>query len=328
MFVWSLVACAAFLGGLGQASSESPGSFAPDTARPVWNSGMLKEAAPAPEGLRAVTEKTLILSGRHALRTESSFLPEKMGGFSISAWVRPESFDPYNEIFRIESSEGRVLFSFQEKGSVLSLGLDANGYQECDAAIRPESMLDGCWHFAAATFDGKKQRVFVDGAQVAEAPLAGAARVARAAGFVGSLEGNGEFFQGGLDDLRLYTEALTPEALAAVFKAGAARVAARAMTALPAEWKPFLQERPTFAATLREAREMLRRNGRECPPNIRNLFAMKLAARFSKECANYARLYGQAPVSFLLLPDLNPLKARLGEQIERRTEYMPLTEAQ
>ena len=289
---------------------------------------MLKEAAQAPEGLRAVTDKTLILSGRHALRTESSFLPEKMGGFSIGAWVRPESFDQYNEIFRIESSEGRVLFSFQEKGSVLSLGLDANGYQECDAAIRPESMLDGCWHFVAATFDGKKQRVFVDGAQVGEAALAGAARVARAPGFIGSLEGNGEFFQGGLDDLRMYTEALTPEALAAAFKVGAARLAAPAMTALPAEWEPFLQERPTFAATLREARETLRRNGRECPPSVKNLFAIGLAARFSNECANYVRLYGQAPVSFLLLPDLNALKARLSEQIERRTEYMPLTEAQ
>ena len=51
--------------------------------------------------------------------------------------------------------------------------------------------------------------VFVDGAQVGEAVLAGAARVARAPGFVGSLEGNGDFFQGGLDDARVYSLAMT-----------------------------------------------------------------------------------------------------------------------
>ena len=299
------------------------------TAQSVWDSGLLKEVAVAPEGLRAVTDKTLTLAGRHALRMDGACLPEKLEAFSVSAWVRPESFDQYNELFRIESPEGRVLFSFQEKGAVLSLGLDVNGtYQECDAPVRPESVLDGCWHFAAATFDGKEQRVYLDGALIGQLPHAGTARVARGAGFVGSAGGSGEFFQGGLDDLRLYATKLAPEALATAFKAGAAQVTARAMTALPAEWKPLLREQPTFTAMLCEARKTASRNARGCPPEVRNLFAMALAARFPAECASYARLYSQAPALFLSLPDFNALKVKLGDHLERMTEYMPLTEGQ
>jgi hypothetical protein len=295
----------------------------------VWDSGLLTSAAVAPVGQRVVTDKTLLLSGRHALRMEPACLPEKLERFSVSAWVKPDAFEQYNELVRIEAPEGRVLFSFQEKGSVLALGLDVSSvYRECDARIRPESVLDGCWHFAAATFDGREMRVYLDGALIGQLPHAGTARVARAAGFVGSHGGHGEFFQGGLDDLRLYTETLTPDALTAVFKAGAARLTANALTALPAEWKPLLQERPTFAATLTEAKGALAKNTRACPPEVRNLFAMTLSARFPNECATYARLYSQAAALFPSLQDLAPLKARLADQLECLTEYMPLTEGQ
>ena len=39
-------------------------------------------------------------------------LPETLDALTISAWVKPSVFDRYNEIFRIESGTGRVLFSF------------------------------------------------------------------------------------------------------------------------------------------------------------------------------------------------------------------------
>ena len=303
--------------------------FAADLPQSVWDSGMLKETAVAPAGACAVTDKALLLSGRNALSMDPACLPEKLEAFSVSAWVKPESFDQYNEIFRIDSTEGRVLFSFQEHGAVLSLGLDVNGsYQECDARIKPESVLDGCWHFAAATFDGKEQRVYLDGALIGQLPHAGSAKVARVPGYVGSAGGHGEFFQGGLDDLRLYTATLMPEAITSAFKAGAAQLTVLTLETLPAEWKPFLQERPTFTATLLEARATLRRNGRKCPPAVINLFAMNLAARFPDACKNYARLYSQAPALFVTIPDLGALKGAMESQVTRLTEYMPLTDAQ
>ena len=316
------IAMALVLGGAGA-------GFAADAARSVWDSGLLKETVAAPEELRAVTDKTMFLSGGKALRMDSACLPEKPERFSISAWVKPESFGTYNELFRIEAPEGRVLFSFQEKGTVLALGLDVGGvYRECDAAIRPESVLDGCWHFAAATFDGKESRVYLDGAAIGQLPHAGVVKVARAPGFVGSAGGYGEFFKGGLDDLRLYTETLSPEAVAAVFKAGAEQVTARTARALSAEWKPLLQERPTFSATLLEARETLRRGGRECPPDVKSLFAMNVSARFPAESKKFVRMFRQSPALFVSMPDLGALRGELANQVTRLTEYMPLTDAQ
>lgn len=297
--------------------------------QPVWNSGLLKGAPVAPEGGCAVTDRTLALSGRSVLRVDAGVLPESLSGFAVTAWVRPEKFERYNELFRIEAPAGRVLFSFQENGTVLSLGLDVNGiYRECDASMRPEAALDGGWHFAAATFDGREMRVYLDGAVIGQLPNVGGAKAARAPGFVGSTGGVGEFFAGGLDDLRLYAEALSPAELAELLQAGSATLAARAMRTLPDEWRPMLQERPTFAATLLEARRAVARAGKGCPPEVKNLFGVTLSARFPSECATYARLYGQAPVLFLEQPDLGALKAKLAQQVARVTEYMPLTEGQ
>ncbi len=295
----------------------------------AWDSGQLEGALVAQAGGRAVTERTLELSGRHALRVAAGVLPEKLTGFTVTAWVRPEKLERYNELFRIEAPAGRVLFSFQEGGTVLALGLDVNGvYRECDAAVRPETLLDGGWHFVAAAFDGRVMRVYLDGALAGQLPNPGTAFVARAPGFVGSNGGHGEFFVGGLDDLRLYAAVLTPEALTAVFKEGAARLAANALTGLPAEWKPLLQERATFAETLTEARRALAQRGHTWPPEVRALFATTLSARFPDECAVYARLYSQAAVLFLSLTDFAPLKAKLAARLECLTEYMPLTEGQ
>jgi len=109
------------------------------------------------EGLHRVEGlfgSALSLSGRHLLRVPAR--PDFRGRqqLSFSAWVKPASFERYNEIFRKEDGEQRVLFSFQENGTVLSLGLNVGGYVECDAKMDPLDVLDGQWHHCAATFDG------------------------------------------------------------------------------------------------------------------------------------------------------------------------------
>jgi hypothetical protein len=116
----------------------------------------LAVAAMAPR-TRGVFGNALRLRGQHALAMRD-FLPgRELGAITFSAWVRPAYFDRYNEIFRQECNE-RLLFSFQEHGAVLSLGLNIGGYIECDAPLKPEAALDGAWHHCAATFDGATMR--------------------------------------------------------------------------------------------------------------------------------------------------------------------------
>ncbi|MDP6725592.1 MAG: hypothetical protein QF536_10445, partial [Arenicellales bacterium] len=76
----------------------------------------------------------------------------KLKRISFSAWTRPTRWDGYNEIFRKEDGNRRVLFSFQENGRILSLGLNIGGYIECDAPIDLATLMDGRWHHCAATF--------------------------------------------------------------------------------------------------------------------------------------------------------------------------------
>ena len=88
---------------------------------------------------------------KHGPQVPPDALPATLDAFTISAWVKPSAFDRYNEIFRIESDEGRVLFSFQENGRILSLGLHGKGYVECDGPIDPAKAADGKWHYAVAS---------------------------------------------------------------------------------------------------------------------------------------------------------------------------------
>ncbi|MCL2105039.1 MAG: LamG domain-containing protein, partial [Kiritimatiellaeota bacterium] len=287
-------------------------------AAPVWHSGMLKEAVDRPNGQRAVTDKTLSLAGSYAYKMDSSCLPEQMKQFSVSAWVKPDKFDHYNEIFRIESNKGRVLFAFQEKGLVLALGLDVNGgYQECDAPIRAEALLDKDWHFAAATFDGQTMRVFLDGMFIGALPHPGTAAVARAPGFVGSVGGTGEFFQGGIDDLRLYTECLSSDALTALMNEGAAKLEKRGAKPKLAAWRVSVEEQLRLAT---EYLPITEEQWSRCSPAE---WARWKEVQAHVERINATLTKGTAKTNKNLLDEINQLAASAPERPTVRERVAP-----
>ena len=152
-------------------------------------------------------------------RVPANVLPEKIEALTISAWVKPSAFDRYNELFRIESREGRVLFSFQENGTVLSLGLHGSSYVECDGPIDPAKVSDGKWHHVVASLGAGVMRVWVDGGERNSMSLpGGVAQVARdVPGFVGSSGGTGEFFRGEMSALAIRARAVTFADVLAMF---------------------------------------------------------------------------------------------------------------
>lgn len=158
-------------------------------------------------------ESNLVLDAKtHGPSVSADMLPEWLDTFSVVAWVKPAAFDRYNEIFRVESGTGRFLFSFQESGTILSLGLHGDRYMECDGPIDPKKVADGRWHCVAGTFADGLMRVWLDGVQLFSAPLPGnRAQVARGVqGWVGSSSGMSEFFRGEIGELRILRKALTP----------------------------------------------------------------------------------------------------------------------
>ena len=159
------------------------------------------------ERTRGVHGNALELVGKNKLATKLALDVPEMSQLTFSAWTRPTDLRGYREIFRQECAE-RLLFSYQGDGSILSLGLHVGGYVECDARIAPAEVLDGAWHHCAATFDGHVMRVYLDGKEIGSLQRAGKiATQASVPAFIGSSGGHGEYFQGGLDDLRIYGRA-------------------------------------------------------------------------------------------------------------------------
>jgi len=234
-------------------------------------------------------------SGRHRLHVQGKPDFSKVKAIALSAWVRPTKFERYNEIFRKEDGNHRVLFSFQENMSVLSLGLNVGGYVECDARIAKEQVLDGTWHHCAATFDGKTMRVYLDGREVGALKRQGSIDAQGGAdGCIGSTNG-GECFQGCMDDLRIYGGALSAQDIDALYKEGVKELG-RIATALGKKLDAFYVEKNSFAATLAATRKKLYEERLPIPAGLGAVVLQKLRARFPKESGDFIQWTGMTPL--------------------------------
>jgi hypothetical protein len=133
---------------------------------------------------------------------------------TISAWVKPDDLtnSVFREVYRKEDGNDRHMLAFQSRGQFLTFGLGVGGYAELRAKIDPADFTDGRWHLVTATYDGSAMRVYKDGAQIASLPRRGPVGTGGTApAFIGSSKGTGEFFDGLIDDVRIYDRALPAE---------------------------------------------------------------------------------------------------------------------
>ncbi|MHC4502515.1 MAG: LamG domain-containing protein, partial [Planctomycetota bacterium] len=296
--------------------------------------------AASPEG-RARTDRAsgvfgnaVSFAGRHTLRVPGKPDFANVKRISLAAWVMPTAFERYNEIFRKEDGSNRVLFSFQENGTVLSLGLNVGGYVECDARIRREELLDGWWHHCAATFDGKVMRVYLDGAEIGSldrnrTTLMRSSTISAggaAPGCIGSMNGV-ECFQGSIDELRIYSEALTAEEVVRLYRNGLESLKGY-KDKLEEQLRVLSSAGSSFAETLSAWRKELVEKRVPLSPKLARAARRKLAASFGQDYKDFARLTETDPIRYLTARDHD-----INEKLARRfigplVEYKPLTEDQ
>jgi len=264
-------------------------------------------------------------AGWHRLSVAGRMGFDKLRRVSFSAWVMPGSFGPYNEIFRKEDGDRRVLFSFQENGTILSLGLNVGGYVECDARIDPRQLLDGAWHHCAGTFDGKVMRVYLDGREIGSLPREGDISAGgAAAGYIGSTNG-AESFQGCMDDVRVYGEALSAEEVAGLYRAGLESLG-KYYAAHAEQFREVYPSGKPFAETLASLRKAL--SDRPTALALSQAVAQRLQVDFTDQCRDFAAFSGTTAAAYVTSsqPDLGAKLA--GRGIELLFEYRPLTESQ
>ena len=135
-------------------------------------------------------------------------------GITIEAWIKPVDIhtNVYSEVYRKEDGNARHLLSFQNNGTILSFGLGVAGvYSELDVPII-RSDYEGQWVHIAATFDGNTKKLYRNDKLIGSQNVSGLISTSgTAAAFIGSLAGGAEFFNGNIDEFRLWDHAIQVE---------------------------------------------------------------------------------------------------------------------
>lgn len=275
-----------------------------------------------------VFETALYIKDRHAIRIKANETFNNLSSMTISAWVSPTELSGYREIFRKEDGDRRILFSFQHGGTILSLGLnvEGSGYEELDAKVQPALLKNLQWHHVVGTFDGEKMRVYLDGLEIGSKKKPG--RMISGGGadaFLGSLAGRGEFYQGLIDDLRIYNIALTGEQITELHEKGLSAIHAKT-EGYQEHLTDIYEEKLTFAQTMAATRKNLK--DRNASNIMLRLIQAKLASRFSRECVAFSEATESQPYEYLTAADNSWNVSKAKHLIALLTEYKPLTERQ
>lgn len=163
-----------------------------------------------------VPNKAFLFDGKtshiHIPGTTDLHLDEQ--GFTLSAWVAGSLTTP-------RPNDGLIIVGKHcfHTGNGYFLGTDGGDHLRFgmgDSLIAPETYLDDRWHHLVGTFDGATQVLYVDGV------LKGSRRhapptVNYADIVIGATANPSGFFQGKIDDVRIYSRALTSTEVEALF---------------------------------------------------------------------------------------------------------------
>lgn len=276
---------------------------------------------------RGVLGPAATFSGDHLMRVDERIPLANPAGISLSAWVKPTELSKYREIFRKEDGDQRVLFSFQDQGKVLSLGLNINGYVECDAPIQPAKVRDGRWHHCAATFDGQWMRVYLDGNEIGSLQRPGVMRAGLSApGCIGSSNG-GESFQGTLDDLRIYAGAMGSRQVALLHRQGW-EILERSSGQLAQQVRAVYQRGPSFAETLMQCRRRIVERRLTLDLDVAQGVAVRLKTDFPEDCDRFLAATTTKVNEFLSAAESDGHVKAAERLVALLFEYEPLTAEQ
>ena len=153
------------------------------------------------------------LNGSAALTTSTGSVPSGFPtgntNYSIAAWVKT-------------SATGKGIIGWGNFGStnlVTALRTDSPGFSHYwwgnDLANNTTSIVDNVFHHVVATFDGSVRKVYVDGTLTAsDSP--GSSHNASSANFAIGRTNNNEFMNGTLDDVAVFTGALSQAQITAI----------------------------------------------------------------------------------------------------------------
>jgi hypothetical protein len=127
---------------------------------------------------------------------------------TLEAWVRPSALAAWRTVLMKERTGGLAYTLYGSDAASRMEGYLAVGSAEVGLPSTAALALN-TWTHLAFTYDGATMRVFVNGTQVATRTQTGAMATSTGALRIGGNSVWGEYFQGLIDEVRIYNRALT-----------------------------------------------------------------------------------------------------------------------
>ncbi|MGQ0795145.1 MAG: LamG domain-containing protein [Nitrosopumilaceae archaeon] len=148
-------------------------------------------------------------------------------GFSVEFWMKADSSQPNTIWTVVDKSHGftdSTGWTFQGNSGTISfhIGAGGGGNVNFPGVSSINSVLDGNYHHVAGTWDGSMIRLYIDGTLQGQTPLTNPVNNSRDLN-LGFAWGGGNpirFFSGNVDELSIYSEALTQEQIKSIYDVG------------------------------------------------------------------------------------------------------------
>ncbi len=138
------------------------------------------------------------------------------GAFSIAAWIKFATNPSANAViaaFGSDATKSRAMLYLTPSGT---LALDVYGTGTGTGA----ALATGIWHFVVGTYDGTTLRAYVDGAAYGGSATPGTLSLGSGYATIGSDNGTQWYWNGQLDEVCLYSQALSAAQIATLYAAG------------------------------------------------------------------------------------------------------------
>ncbi|MEO7038152.1 MAG: LamG domain-containing protein [Polyangiaceae bacterium] len=142
--------------------------------------------------------------------TATAQFPDGLSPQTISAWFELDSIGGQQALVTVRKDLDSGLELAVNDGMLSAIRV--YGERTLVAATKP--VTTGGWHFAAYTFDGATNRLYVDGAPAGNSTDLPDKRTPTSC-WLGTLDGKIDLLHASLDDVRVYEVARTPNELAA-----------------------------------------------------------------------------------------------------------------
>jgi len=196
--------------------NESSGTVATDSSVAANNANYVGSPTLGVSSSNSATNGTAVeLNGTSQYLSSGKSLLNGLSKFTLAAWMRPDSLTPDKSFL---GQNGLIELGIDTQTDLIDLWTSSGGSLSATAQLAASK-----WSHVVAVGDGLGLRIYVNGVEVGSGGTFTASYGSNTGTFKigeGVLSSSGTYFDGRFDDVRVYSRALCPEEINAIYQGG------------------------------------------------------------------------------------------------------------